>query len=291
MAYPITGELCKLTSVTPASAGTYDMEYLLETALRDVSLTYNERADQEDVTGKGDGYRTFSQGLHSATLDFKGRWPRSAPRFGASGNLTLGSSSLYLIEGWTLDIDFGEEDITSFTGAAQGSRVYRPAGFPEISGSIQCRASSGAALAAPAAIHASAENVTFKLTEDGASDPGFTATMLLGTLSTTAGGRQLIRPRYDFVVSGQMTSVAGSTLPGIFPDTYVVGSTGGTAAGSTTWDTNSDGTPDMTVVWQNAASRTYSAAAFLRTLRIECMVGQIIDVSGQLRISGAVTPA
>ncbi len=291
MAYPITGELGKITSVTPASAGTYDIEYLLETALRDVTLSYDQTAAQEDVTGKGDGYQTFSQGLYRATLDFEGRWPRSAPRFGTSGLITLGSSTVYLVESWSLDIDFGEEEITAFTGAAQSGRSYRPSGFPQIKGSMVCRQSSGAALTGPAANHASAENVTFKLTEDGAADPGFTSTLLIGKLKTSVGGRGLVKPQYDFVVSGQMTSVAGSTLPGIFPDTYVVGATGGTAAGSTTWDTNSDGTADVTILWQNAASRTYSAAGFLRSLRIECAVNQIVRVSGQILLSGTVTPA
>lgn len=284
MGAPLTGELCKITSVTPASAGTYDIEHLFETALRETTATYNQESDQEDVSGKGDGYQTFSQGLYTASLEFEGRWPRTAPRFGASGALTLGSSSAYLVEGWTLDIDYGAEEITALTGAAIAGRSYRPSGFPQISGSFTCRAESSAALSPPSALHATAENLTLKLTEDGAADPSFTITAgaLLGKLRWQAGQRGLIKPTYDFKISGQLTSVAGSNIANILPAGVI---------DAADWDSNADGTPDMTVLFQTAASRTYSAAGFLRSLRIECVVNQVIKVSGTVQLCGTVTTA
>lgn len=275
----LTGAAAKFVSVT----GSTDLDTLF-TAIRDTELNFKQTAQQEDVSGKGDGYQTLSQGLYEATVDFKGVYPRAAPRFGASGLVTISGSTFFNAQSLRLDFDFGEEDITGMDGTAKAARDFMPSGFPIISGSLTANADSAAAIASVAAVHASGGNVVFKLTEDGAADPSFTGSSvgLIGGMNFTTTARGVIKPSFDFVVSGQLTSVAGSTLAALLP--------AGTVDRSD-WDTNSDGTADVSLVIQTAASRTYTGNAFLRSLSVEVAPGQPIMVSGTIRYTGAVTPA
>jgi hypothetical protein len=276
----LTGSAAKIVSVT----GSTDLEQLLVTALRDTELTFNTEADQEETSGKGDGYFTAAQGLANATLDFTGLYPRSAPRYGASGLLTIDGHTFYGVQSWNLDFDFGEDDITGQDGTAKTARDFMPLGFPRISGSLTAHADSASALSSIAATHAAGGNVVFKLTEDGGADPSFTGTSvgLVGKLGFTTTARGVIKPTYDFIVSGQLTSVAGSSLPALLP--------AGTVDASD-WDLNSDGSADVSLVFQTAASRTYTGNAFLRSLSVKVGVGELIGVSGSIRFTGAVTPA
>lgn len=275
----LTGAAAKFVSVT----GSTDLDQVF-TALRDVSLTFKETGDQEDTSGKGDGYRTMAQGLSSATLEFQGLYPRAAPRYGASGLITIAGTTFYSVESYTLNFDFGEEDITGMDGTAKTARDFMPLGFPEISGSLVGRADSATALGSVSATHAAGANVVFKLTEDGAADPSFTgsAVGLIGGHGWTTTARGVIKPTYDFVVSGQLTSVAGSTLAALLP--------AGTVDASD-WDLNSDGSADVSLVVQTAGSRTYTGNAFLRRLTVEVGVGQLIRVNGEIRYTGAVSKA
>lgn len=276
----LTGAAAKLVSVT----GSTDLDQLLVTALREVSLTYNSEADQEDTSGKGNGYFTAAQGLSNGTLSFEGIYPRSAPRYGASGLLTISGHTFYGVQSWNLNFDFGEEDITGMDGTAKTARDFMPLGVPQIRGSLTAHADSATALASIAATHASGGDVVFKLTEDGAADPSFTGTGvgLVGKLGFTTTPRGVIKPTYDFLISGQLTSVAGSTLPALLP--------AGTVDASD-WDLNSDGSADVSLVFQTAASRTYTGNAFLRSLSVKVGVGELISVNGEIRFTGTVTPA
>jgi len=276
----LTGAAAKIVSVTSGS----DLEQVLVTALRDVELTFDTQADQEDTSGKGDGYKTLAQGLANSTLAFRGLYPRAAPRYGASGLITIAGTTFYNVQSYRLRFDFGEEDITGMDGTAKTARDFMPAGFPEITGSLVGHADSATALGSIGATHAAGANVVFKLTEDGAADPSFTGSSvgLIGKLGFTTTARGVIRPTYDFAISGQLTSVAGSTLAAVLP--------AGTVDASD-WDTNADGSADVSLVFQTASSRTYTGNAFLRELDVNVQVGGLIEVSGTVRFTGAVTPA
>jgi len=275
----LTGELGAVVSATAGS----DLEQLLVTALRDTTLSYKEDATIEDTSGKGDGYMTRAVGLRSGTLNFEGLYPRSSPRFGASGLFTLTGTTFTQVESYTLDIDWGEEEITGMASAGVTSRSYMPLGYPEFKASIVCRADSASALPSTTALHGSAANIAFKLTEDG-TDPAFTgsAVGLIASKGVQSGQRGAIKPTYDVMLTGQLTSVAGSTLPALLP--------AGTVDRSD-WDTNSDGSADVQLVWKVATGRTYTSYAFLRSLRVVVAVNQLIRVSGVIRLTGDIATA
>lgn len=275
----LTGAAAKFVSVT----GSTDLDTLF-TAIRDVKLSFNQTADQGDTSGMGNGYFTAAQGLYNATMDFEGLYPRTSPRYGASGLVTIAGSTFYAAKSLRLNFDFGEQDITGMDGTAKTARDFMPSGFPTISGSLTAHADSATALSPVTAIHTAGGNVVFKLTEDGAADPSFTASAagLIGSLKFDATPRDVIVATYDFIVSGALTSVAGSTLPALLP--------AGTVDASD-WDINTDGSADVSLVFQLASGRTYTGNSFLRTLTLDVAPGELVKVGGSIRFTGAVTPA
>lgn len=275
--YPLTGELAKFNSVTSAT----DLNQLLVTAIKSLSMTFNANADSEDVSGDGDTATKYTTGLYESTLDFEGVYPKAAPRYGNSGLVTFGGGYAEFVYSYVLDFDFGEEDITSFSGTAPTARAFRPSGRPQVRGSYTARPVSGNAVALPSAVNSTGSAATFKLTEDS-TDPAFTGSIIVTGKRLIAGGRSLATLSYDFMFADTVTAVAGTTLPAVLP---------AGAVDVSDWDLNSDGVADVTVVWQTAASRTYSAACFLRSLRVECGVGDVVKISGTIRNTGAVTLA
>lgn len=277
MGYPTTGELAKFNSVT----GSTDLSQLLVTAVKNLRMTFNETAPVEDVSGDGDTATKMVAGLYESSLEFEGVYPKSSPRFGNSGLVTFGSGYAQFVESWSMEFDFGELDITAFAGTAPTTRVYRPAGRPIVRGTYTARLVSDAAFANVSAVNSTGAAATFKLSEDG-TDPGFSGSILASRVAVSAGGNGLQTAAYSFEFADAVTSIAGSTLPALLPS--------GTVDVSD-WDTNGDGTPDVAIVWQTAASRTVTANGYLRSLRVECNVGDVIRVSGTIRNSSAVTLA
>lgn len=295
MGYPITGRGAKITCATSST----DLNHIFGTAdtsgsVRVISFTPSLESGEHDITGfraSGVTSASFIAGLRSGTIDFEALYPNSTsaaaattPRLGNSGLVTFGSGYVYLVDSWSLDVDFGEEDITGMDGTAIGARSYMPGGVVSWRGSWSGRFDSATAPTDPSAVNSAGAAATFKLTEDGANDASFT-----GSIIVPRGPRVDVAPRsqvkvsYDFMGTGDLTAVAGSTLPCIFPAGVV---------DSSDWDTSgTDGAADVQVVATFASGRTLTSYAFLRSVRVQCNIGEPIRVSGSLRLTGAWTVA
>ncbi len=115
MAFPITGSTATVTSVT---AGT-DVKFLFD-VLKINEVAINTEADEFDISelsGSGAAVERLS-GLRSGTMTFSGFYPKAAPKIGNTGLLTYNAQTVGFVQDWTMDIDFGEIDITSFNATA-----------------------------------------------------------------------------------------------------------------------------------------------------------------------------
>lgn len=277
MAYPITGELGKVNSVTAST----DLDQLLITATKHNEISYQMEGDQEDTTGDGETSSEFTSGLRAWSFDFRAMYPKTQPRFGNTGLLTYASGTATYVQSWMLDFDFGEEDITALAATGPTWKAFRPSGRPIITGSYVARQSNAAALAVPDAPNGGGNAATFRLTEDG-TDPGFSGSIIVKSLGTTFGGRGLVLANYAFTVSGALTAIAGTTLPALLP--------AGTVDASD-WGDGTDGPSTVSIVTQSAASRTYTGYGWLRRLQVSCNVSGLIAVTGTVRGMGALVPA
>lgn len=278
MAYPVTGELGKINSVTNGT----DLDQVLETAVKSRTITYNIDADSTEITGDGETSVTMLTGLYGWGFDFAGVYPKSAPRYGNTGLVTFGSGYVQYVQNWFLDFDFGELDITAMAASGPVAKAFRPAGLVTITGGYVARAANDTALSMPTAVNGTGAAATFKLTEDS-TDPGFSGNIIVRQLGTTFGdGKALVLGTYGFSFSGACTSIAGTTLPALLPAGTV---------DAADWGDGTTGPSTVQIVTQSFTSRTYTGHGFIRRLRVECNIGEPIAVTGSVRGQGALTPA
>lgn len=298
MAFPVGPQTGDLSCAT----GSTDLNHLFGNSTTTGSVrvqqwTFNPEADENEVTGFNSGTvtsRAYTSGLFAGTIDFQGIYPKSltaasvaTPRLGNSGLITFASAADAVTYAHECDLsfEFGEVEITAFTGAAVTARVFKPLGIVQWGGSWTTRHANSPTLPQPTAVNTGGAAATFKFTEDGAADPSITGSIIVprGPAMTVDPRNGDIKATYQFRGDGDATSVAGSTIRAILP--------AGTIDASD-WDSSgSDGTPDVTVVATAATSRTYTGAMFLRSLRIQWALGSLIQVSGTLRCAGAVAGA
>ena len=284
--------------ITCATSST-DLNHMLGSTattgcLRVNRWTYNPESDLIDTTAFGASAITSASnlsGLFNGSFDFEAMYPKivtaasaTTPRLGNSGLITFASSSgkvTYAHE-YELNFEFGEEDITDFIGTPVSVRKFKPLGLVRASGQWTTRHDSAATLPAVTAVNTGGAAATFKLTEDGTADVAITGSIVIprGPSFTVDPRTGQIRATYQFTFDGDATAVAGDTLPCVFP--------AGTIDASD-WDTNTDNTPDVTVVGTAVTGQTYTATGFLRSLRIRVAVGQMIEVGGSIRLNGAVS--
>lgn len=280
MGYPRTGELGKINSVTNGT----DLDQVLETAVKGRESTLTVEGDVEDITGDGEVSAVHLAGLSSWSLAFNGVYPKTSPRLGNTGLVTWADGYAQYVDQYSLDFDFGENDITSFASGGTTWRDFMPAGVPIVTGSYIARPVNDTALSLPSAVNltgATGNTATFKLTEDS-TDPAFTGKILTQQLGTAWGMKEQMRANYAFRFSGAVTAVAGSTLPALLP--------AGTVDASD-WGNGTLGPSTVAVVWQSTTSRTFTGYGYLRSLRLECMAGQAVKVSGVVRGIGALVLA
>lgn len=279
MGYPRTGELGKINSVTNST----DLDQVLEVAVKGRETTLTIDGDVEEITGDGETSAVHLAGLSSWSMAFNGVYPKTAPRLGNTGLVTFAAGYAQYVDQWTMDFDFGENDITSFAATGPTWRAFMPNGYPVISGTYVARTVNDTALSVPSVANSTGSAAAFKLTEDS-TDPAFTGSIITQQLGTSWGMKEQMRANYSYRFSGACTSVAGTTLPALLPAGVVDASDwgdGSTYPGPTT----------VALVWQSTTSRTWSGYGFLRSLRVECMAGQAVRVSGVIRGIGALTPA
>ena len=279
---PLTGALATLTSVTSAT----DLNRLLVTALKINEVRINQDAeffDVSELSGSGSAVERVV-GLSVGTFDFTGFYPKSAPRIGNSGMVSYSSGGYAeIVTKWSITADFGEHDITAMTGAAVSAKVFMPSGIFSWSGSYTAHAVSGNAILGPSVANAAIATGYFKITEDS-TDPTLNGPIVVTGVNQMIRKADLQACEYTFQGAGALNEIKGSTLPGLR-----VASTADW--GTPDWDTDADGVPDVSVVLTTFTGRTITAAAFLKSITIECQMGQLVKVSGTCRYSGTVSRA
>jgi hypothetical protein len=261
-----------------------DLEQVLSTACRVISATLNSNADSADASALQSASSAFMQGLVNHTIDFEALYPTSAPRYGNQGFVTFASGYVPFIRSFSIEVDFGELDITAreaSDGTALTARRYRPAHRPIVTGSFSTLVDSATLPTALTAANTAEAAATFKFAEGGAADPSFTGSIrTISRSGPTIGpsGEQIVE--YGFQFSGAVTSVAGTTgTPAILP--------AGTIDGAD-WDKAGNALGEA-VEFETVSSATYQGTGFLRTLRIEVPSDGPIRVTGTIRLSGALT--
>ena len=284
MAYPLTSETGNLT----CTAGSGDLHYLFGTALRMTTdlATLNLEANEIDVTqATGSAINMFTKinGLRTGTCDFAGIWPRASTPLGITSLVTYASGYVQYINSWSIDLTWPEIDITYFAGGATGPtdpstswRRWMPGGIGQWSGSYTCKADDTTPPSVPSTGASAA--ATFKMVEDGATDPQFSGNITTPRLSQRVRLGDFSELTYNFAGSGDLTQTAGTTLPGL---TAASG-----AISKPSWNlTATDSKPDNTCRLLVATGRYYDFPAFWTRLNLSWKVDDVVRVTGTLRVA------
>lgn len=279
MAYGITGAAATITSIT---SGT-DVYQLCTQALKQVQFRVSQEADEFDISelsGSGAGAE-YLAGLVSGTMDFEGHYPKSSPVLGNSGLVTYADGYVQRVSEWKIDVDFGEIPITWMTGTAVLAKKFMPAGIYSWNGSYIAQQVDSSAVNGPSASGYAGGSATFKITEDS-TDPALSGAIIVTGVAQTVRKADLINTEYTFRGSGAITETKGSTLPGLRRTTTGTWST-------PDWDSDDNGTPEM--IFTLASGRTVTATVFLKSMSIECKIGEPVNVTGTIRFSGTIARA
>jgi hypothetical protein len=150
------------------------------------------------------------------------------------------------------------------------------------SGTYTCKADDATAPSMPSTGAAAA--ATFKMVEDGATDPNFTGDITTPRLVQRVRLGDFSELTYNFSGSGNLTQAAGTTLPGL---TAASG-----AITKPTWNiTATDSKFDNTCVLTVATGRTYTFPAFWNRLNLSWKTDDVVRVTGTLRVADVPTVA
>jgi hypothetical protein len=289
MAYPLTSETGNLATGGSVSSG--DLYYLFGTALRmgPELATLNLEANEIDITGNAGSTITMMEmatGLLSGTIDFGGIWPRAAgAATGITSSVAYGSGGyVQYLDSWNIDITWPEVEITSQGGTARQYRKYMPGGIGTWGGSYTCKADNATPPVAPGI--AASTTGTFKMGEGGTDDPTLSGSILTPRLVQRIKIGDVSVLTYTFKGTGELTQKAGTSLPGLL----YTGTTA-TAITKPTWDIDSNGVADNTVVLTAATGRTFTGPAFWTKLSLAWKMDDVVRVTGTLRFAGDVTIA
>ena len=145
------------------------------------------------------------------------------------------------------------------------------------------RHESSAAATLPTAPAGSAPTLTFALTDE-ATDPSIAGAFNLTQLGigVPIGEPELVSVRYAAESTGALTATSGTSSPCVFP--------AGTIDGPD-WDTNSDGTEDVQLVFTLASGRTLTGKCFWRQVDFDYSMDSLALVTVQLQGTGPLVPA
>jgi hypothetical protein len=279
---PITGVAATIASVT---SGT-DLKQIVDTSTDVRAFVPSFIADAFDTTPLAAAAIRNTTGLTSGEVAFRAVYPRTTPRVGASGLVTYATAPPFNCNAFSVTFDWGEADITKYTGTAQTYKIWRPGALPRISGTFNAYAADDGTPALPTGPNVSSGAVSFKLAEDGTADPTLAGAIVVtgNNYDEIMATNPLIPVSYSFVGSGTAawTISAGDTLPALLPAGNV---------DAPDWDMNADGTPDVSATFTLASGRTIAAPVFIRSLTLASSATGLIEVSGVLRIAGIVTRA
>jgi len=280
MAFPINGATATISSVTAST----DLKYLTD-ILKISEMTFNVDSDEFDVSElSGSGAAAeYITGLRSATMDFAGLWPKSAPRIGNVGLVTISGYTNFVTD-YRIDVDFGEQEITAFAATAPTVKAYMPSGLFSWGGSFNAHAIDDDPITLTHDAASSGTAATFILSNEATNDSKLSGNVLVTRMghAIRKADKQVLA--YSFRGNGALTETAGDTYD---PLRLAPGVSAGTATawGAPSFSYAAD-TPSIVFnSYVGGETRAYTATGFLKSVSIECNVGQPIRVSGQIRVS------
>jgi hypothetical protein len=286
MGFPVNGATATVSSVTAST----DIKYLID-VLKISEMTVNiegEDFDISELSGSGAAVERLS-GLRSGSFDFVGYWPKAAPKIGNVGLVTLSGYANYVTD-YKIDVDFGEQDITAFAATPPTVRAFMPSGLFTWGGTFNAHAVSDTAVGLPTAASSTGSAATFILSNEATHDSKLSGNVLITRVghAVRKADKQVLA--YTFQGSGALTETVGDTYDALRLDPAAAAGTA-TAWSAPSWDTNGDGTPDVSLEftsYNGTADSKYTASVFLKSLSIECNVGQPIRVSGNIRMTHSI---
>lgn len=250
------------------------------TALGEHSASLDMTNDAADRTQYASGLKAMSSGpgLRSWGGTISGRLlTSSVPQVGYVGNLAVSSATdTYVthVRSWSATITAIELDVTEYNSAATtaGWRSFRP-GLVRLTGTFEALVDDATVLKPPYMATTTLPTLTLTLTTGNTL--AFSAIVSQMGLAIPVG--DLNRVTYSFESTGDITAAGTGNL---FPAATI---------DIPTWDATPDGVADTTLVFQAAASRTFTGAAFWTSIGITHNPAAYIDVAVQYRGSGALT--
>ncbi len=286
MANPLTGAIATITSVTAAT----DLKYLID-MLKVTELALNidtDETDTSELSGSGAAAEKLA-GLTNGTASFSGFYPKAAPLMGNTGLVTYNGTAVAFVTDWSMDVDFGEQEITAFDGTTPPTvKQYMPSGIFTWGGSFSATASSAAAPAMPASPGASGTAAIFQLFKGATNNHTLSGAVNYKSLGHTIRKADKQTLAYTYSGSGPLTETQGDTY-----DPLRVAPASSAPGTATAWGIPSFDLTALTpsIVITTGTGRTYTIKAYLKSLRIVVNVGQPIAVSGTIRMFGPITPA
>jgi len=295
-AFPITGSLATISSVTAAT----DVKTLFDT-LKITEVTINTEADEFDISelsGSGAAVERLA-GLRSGTMNFSGIYPKSAPKVGNTGLVTYGGNVAGYVSDWTMDVDFGETEVTSFASTAPTVKQFMPNGLLTWGGSFNMHmmnidnsldSATNDEVTLPTAVGSTGSAAIFRIFTGASNNHELSGNVLLKSLghAIKKADKQVLA--YSYSGSGALTEKQGDTYSTLLVASTSAGTS--TAVGARNWSPNAtpaNSTPAVTVTLYT--SRTYAFAAFMKSVSINVSPGNPITVSGSLRIFDTIATA
>jgi len=293
MAFPITGSTATVTSVT---AGT-DVKFLFD-VLKINEVAINTEADEFDISelsGSGAAVERLS-GLRSGTMTFSGFYPKAAPKIGNTGLLKYNAVTVGFVQDWTMDVDFGEIDITSFNATAPTVKKFMPSGLFTWGGTFNVHmlnddnalgSATDDEVTLPTAAGSTGTAAIFQIFTGATNAHTLSGNVLLRSLghSIRKADKQVLA--YAYSGSGGVTEQQGDTYDPLRIDPASIAPGGSAAWAGPSW---TDATSPSIVVTAYSG-RTYTIKAFLKSLSISVSPGNPIAINGSLRIFDTITTA
>ena len=267
--------------VTSWGASGDDCYHLLNTGFQPYSAKLTVTKDPVEITPMVSGgvkARQTRAGLASWTVDIQGRFPRSSPKLGNQGLITFAGGYVLFLQDFELNLDWGALEITSKNGTGVLWKAYRP-GLLQWGGTYEALGDSGTNFSLPEVATGSPSSVTIKLTEEGATDNQFTGSMQIESLGVDIAINQVNKGSYAYTGSGDLTVVGSSN---ILPAGVL---------STPAWDSDSDGVPDRSLVFQAASGRTFTGPAFIKSVKVTVPTADFINVTLTAQGAGALTVA
>lgn len=250
--------------------------------MRVQKITPSHKTDPLDTTSIGNsGVRTFTTGLKELDFTVEGIYPRAAPSIGTFA-LTMTGGPTFRPSFVDVNISFGTPvDITTGSDAAAGYKVFAMPQECSWTADVECLFDSSAAILGPDAPNSVGTACTIKLAEGGANDPTLTGTALIVAVDSPVEQAGKIMLRVKLQGTSTLTFAAGS---GNYASPLPAGAM---SSGQSDWDTDGDGTPDITTVVTLDTSRTITGPMSLTSLRIRTDPRVSIAMTAGIKCMGA----